>query len=237
MLNIADFADPHSPWVYVVHVCAGAIILALGLVAIASRKGSKAHISAGRAFVVLSVIAGVTALLFLGDIGFVPNIYGTSVLAISVVTFSFLALQAPSNTVKAMEGICLLLTLSAAIILLHRFWVFSREDGLISEAAFFTFGCAFFPLYFLLYDLYFTTRDREKRVEIRLKRHASGMAFVIAVMVHAPVVSVFTDVSANFYVKFFGPYLLWPAIYYYFAGPGGQFTQFRLRHSDSGHES
>lgn len=215
-MSINDFASPHSVLPYVIHVIAGVAILYSAIIALTSKKGSKKHITHGQTFVILSVLAGITALIFMNDFGFVPNIFGTSILAISVVISSFLALRPVSKLIKAVEVFCLFLTLTATVVLLNRFYDFASSDGLLSAASLFTFGCAFFPLFFLLYDLYFISRKSDCRNRIRLKRHVSGMAFMVAVMVHAPIVSVFTDVSVNFYFKFFAPYALWPLIYFYY---------------------
>ena len=215
-MDLIELADPHNIWVYTTHVIVGVTILTLAIISLSSKKGGRIHVYVGRLFVSLSVIAGITAILFLGDFGFVHNIFGTSVLAISIVTSSFLALKTSTKIVKSGEIVSLLLTLTVAIVLISRFVEFSTSDGLLSEAAFFTFSCAFFPLFFLVYDLCFLTRNKKQRRAMRLRRHVSGMAFVIAVMIHAPIVSVFTDVSVNFYVKFFSPYVLWPVIYFYY---------------------
>lgn len=210
-------AEPHGLVPYLIHLIAGSIILISAIVALAARKGGAAHILSGRIFVAFGVLAGITALVFMGDIGFVPNIYGTSVLAMTVLISSFLALKKPEPKVKAAELVCFLLTLSVAIVLLKRHVEFVVSDGIFSEASLFTFACASFSVYFVFYDLYFLALKREQRSRSRVKRHMCGMAFAVATMVHAPVVSVFVDSDINFYVKFFGPYLIWPLVYYAFS--------------------
>lgn len=214
-MNIVEYAEPHSILPYIAHVVAGIIILATGAAALSSTKGSKLHRSNGYIFVFMGVLAAITALLFMADFGFVHNIFGTSILAISVSLSSILALKSPSGRIKLYEAFSLLLTLSASWVLFARFIEFASEDGLVSEASFFTFGCAFFALFFLAYDTLFIRLDNEARARSRMKRHVSGMAFIVALMIHAPVVSVFTDLDINFYLKFFTPYVLWPIIYIY----------------------
>lgn len=215
-LNISKFAEPHDVFVYLVHVAVGILILALAITALSSRKGGFAHILSGRVFVAFSLVAGITALLFMNDIGFVPNIYGTSMLAMSIVTSSFLALRKPELKIRIVEVVCLFATFSVAIVLMKRNMQFVASAGLISEESAFTFACASFSLFFLIYDLYFLTLSQENRLKARLNRHVCGMAFGIATMVHAPIVSVFTDININFYLKFFGPYLIWPLIFFGF---------------------
>lgn len=210
-MNLPVLAAPHPVSVYVLHVLAGLGILATGMLALMAEKGSKRHILAGRSFVVLSLIAGLTALLFMADIGFVPNIFGTSALAITVALSSFLALRKPTTGVRALEAVSLLGTAAVAGVLSMRFIEFSAQ-GAVPAA--FTFACAFFPVFFLVYDAYFVTRNAQQRQAMRLKRHVCGMGFMCALMVHAPVVSVFAEVEINFFLKFFTPYLIWPAIYF-----------------------
>lgn len=215
-MNLAEIASPHEVSTYFIHVTTGTAVLALAAIALSSKKGGTTHVYAGRLFVVLSTLAAVTALLFLRDFGFVHNIFGTAALAISVVASSFLALRKPSSPVKTGEIVCLLTTFVVALMLFSRFVRFSLEDGLLSGSAAFTFLCASFPLFWTIYDAYFITRDEQTRKQLRIRRHVTGMAFVCAVMVHAPIVSVFTELQINFWLKFFGPYAAWPIICYFY---------------------
>jgi len=61
------FSDPYDPIVYIVHVLLGFIAFFAGIVAIASRKGSRRHVLTGKVFAYLMLVVSITTLVFAMD--------------------------------------------------------------------------------------------------------------------------------------------------------------------------
>jgi hypothetical protein len=73
-----------------------------------------------------------------------------------------------------------------------------------------------FPLGLLIGDIRFLRLDGQERAAVRLPRHYSRMAFALAIAVHAPIVSFGDDLGLHPAVAFFGPFVIWPAIVFFF---------------------
>ena len=65
-------------------------------------------------------------------------------------------------------------------------------------------------------DIQYIRLAEAERESIRLTRHLSRMALAVAIAIHEPVVVFSDDLHLHPSLAFYGPLLIWPAIFYFF---------------------
>lgn len=218
-----QLADPFPPVVHFLHTIIGTLGLLLAVAALAGVKGSAGHVRAGWGFVMASVVAALTAIVF-SLTSPSPLAVASALMVLSLVADGVLALRPFTARTRRAEGAAAATT-GLAWLLLAALGGFAiaialglatlpagGEQPPLSVLALPLLYAAF-PTYFLVDDWRFRRLGADRTARA-YPRHLSRMAFAFAIGVHAPVVSFADDWQLNLHVAFFGPFLLWPVILY-----------------------
>lgn len=204
--------DPFHPFAYFLHTSLGVAGVLGAIVALTVTKGSNPHILAGRTFAVAAVVIATTAIIF-SLTNFAPMAIASAVIALSVIGSAFLALRSKSPRVAAGE---LVTTILMAVVLLWLLFGVSMavpQGGLlwIPPLLFAAFSAAL-----LINDIRFMMLDDAGRKSKQLLRHFSRMVFAFAIVVQAPIVIFADDFNIHPGLAFYGPFIIWPVIVFFF---------------------
>jgi hypothetical protein len=202
--------EPYSPAVYLLHTILGTAGVLAAVVALASRKGSRPHVFAGRVFVAAALVAAGTAIAF-SFTAFSLLAVVSSLLVVTLIAGAILALRPRTPRVALGEtvalvvmGFCALMLVVITVMLL----LFGAPALIWLRPALY----APFPLYFLWRDVQYRRLSAPERNQAKFGRHLSRMAFAFAIAVHAPIVSFGDDLGLDPLLAFFGPFIIWPLV-------------------------
>ncbi len=198
---------PLDPISHASHVITGFAALAVAAVALAARKGGRAHIISGRIFVAAMLIASVTALIFMFT-EFQAPARDAALLAIYSIGSGYLTLQRPTAAVKT-AGYLLTAIGVFALLLMIAGAIEAIRIGSPLIIAFVTLG-AFFLILIVGDVRYFRTKAPSRVQTIR--RHRHRMAWGVAIAIQAPLVTFNAQLGIPFPVAFFAPFLLVPIV-------------------------
>jgi bacteriorhodopsin len=183
------------------------------VVALAILKGSATHILAGRIFAVAAAVASVTALVF-SFTTFAPMAIASAVLLLSVVGSGIFAHRDKNPGVMAGELVTTLMMAFVVLWLLYGVAIAAPLGGFLWLPPMFL-ACVSATL--LVNDVRFMKLDYAGRESRRLPRHLSRMALAFAIAVHEPIVVFSDDLNLHPIIAFYGPLIIWPAIYFFFS--------------------
>lgn len=204
--------DPFHPIAYFLHAVLGFAGIFGAIVALALLKGSATHVLAGRVFVVAAVVASTTALVF-SFTTFAPMAIASAVLLLSLVGSAIFAHRNKSPGVIAGESVTTLMMAFVVLWLLYGVAMAAPHGGFLWFPPMFL-ACVSAAL--LINDVRFMRMDQAGRESNRLPRHLSRMAFAFAIALHEPIVVFSDDLNLHPVIAFYGPLIVWPAIYYFF---------------------
>lgn len=204
--------DPFHPLAYFIHTVLGVAGLLCAVVALTVTKGSNPHILAGRTFAATGAIAAATAIFF-SLTTFAPLTIATAALMLSVIGSALLALRSKSPAVAAGE-------LAAAIVMaLVLFWLLYGVVMSVQQGGLLWIPpvlLAILPAALLANDIRFMKQGDVSRKSKRLRRHLSRMALAFTIAIHAPVVVFADNFNIHPGLAFYGPFMIWPVVVYYF---------------------
>jgi bacteriorhodopsin len=204
--------DPFHPVAYLLHAILGFAGIFGAMTALAVVKGSARHILAGRVFAVAAAVAATTALVF-SFTTFAPMAIASAVLLLSVVGGAVLAHRKKSPGVAAGELVTTLMMAFVVLWLLYGVAMAAPHGGFLWLPPMFL-ACVTASL--LVNDVRFMRLKQTGRELKRLPRHLSRMAFAFAIAIHEPIVVFSDDLNLHPIVAFYGPLIVWPAIYFFF---------------------
>ena len=204
--------DPFHPVAYFLHAMLGMAGILGAILALAFAKGSSRHILAGRIFGVAATVAAVTAIIF-SFTTFAPMAIASAALMLSVVGSAILAHRSNSAAVAAGEFVTTGLMAFVLLWLLYGVVISVPLGGLlwIPPLIF-----ALLSAIFLFNDIRYMRLSDAGRKSKRLRRHFSRMAFAFAIAIHEPIVVFSDDLSLHPGIAYYGPLIIWPAIYILF---------------------
>jgi lysylphosphatidylglycerol synthetase-like protein (DUF2156 family) len=204
--------DPFHPVAYFLHGALGIAGILGAIVALALVKGSRPHIFAGRIFAIAAAVAATTAIVF-SFARFAPMAIASAVMMFSVVGSAILAHRKKTTWVATGEfitttlmGFVLLWLLYGVVISVPLggfLWIPPLVLALVSVAL-------------LVNDIRFIRQPDAGRESKRLGRHLSRMALAFAIAVHEPTVVFSDDLNIHPSLAFYGPLVIWPAIFFFF---------------------
>jgi len=204
--------DPFHPVAYLLHAILGFAGIFGAIAALALVKGSASHILAGRVFAAAAAVAAATALVF-SFTTFAPMAIASAVMLLSVVGSAILAHRSKSPSVAAAEVVTTLLMAFVVLWLLYGVAMALPHGGFLWIPPMFL-ACVSAAL--LINDIRFIRLAEVGRESKRLPRHLSRMAFAFAIALHEPIVVFSDDLNIHPIVAFYGPLIVWPAIFFFF---------------------
>jgi hypothetical protein len=204
--------DPFHPIAYFLHAALGVAGILGAIVALILVKGSERHILAGRIFAGAVAVTAATAIAF-SFTTFAPLAIASSVLILSVVGSAILAHRSKSTWVTTGE---IITTTLMAIVLA---WLLYGVSVSVPQGGFLwipPLSLALVAGAFLVNDIRFMMQSNVGRKSRRLSRHLSRMAFAFAIAIHEPIVVFADDLNIHPSLAFYGPLIIWPAIYFLF---------------------
>jgi len=204
--------DPFHPVAYFLHATLGVAGIVGAIIALAVIKGSKPHILAGRTFAAAAAIAAATAIVF-SFTTFAPMSIASAVMMFSVIGSAFLTLRQKTSRVAVGEIVTTSLMGLVLLWLLYGVALSIPLGGIlwIPPLLFALFSAAL-----LVNDIRFMRQGDAGRKSKRLPRHLSRMAFAFAIAVHEPVVVFADDLHLHPGLAFYGPFIIWPVIFFFF---------------------
>ncbi len=231
-----NFWEPYNPAIYFLHTVLGTVGVLSAIIALGALKGKTLHIRMGWVFIVMVAVAATTAIIF----SFTrpsPLSVASALITYGLVLGAILALRERSGWVKFGESIAFaLLALPFIALFLMALLPVVVELGIIplpppppgapdipppttSDTLFaigFTGLYALIVLCFLIGDLRFFRLGVKERDAKRFRRHLSRMTFALAIAIHAPIVTFGDRLGLDPFLAFFGPFLLYPIVMYFF---------------------
>ena len=204
--------DPFHPVAYFLHAALGFAGIFGALFALALVKGSASHILAGRIFAFSAAVAATTAIVF-SFTTFAPMALASAVMLLSVVGSAIMAHRSKSPAVAAGELVTTLMMAFVVLWLLYGVFVSLPQGGFLWIPPLFL-ACVSAAL--LINDVRFMRLAETGRESRRLPRHLSRMAFAFAIALHEPIVVFSDDLNIHPIVAFYGPLIVWPAIFFFF---------------------
>jgi hypothetical protein len=204
--------DPFHPIAYFLHTFLGVAGILGAIFALSLIKGSSLHMLAGRTFVVAVAVVSTTAIVF-SFVTFAPMAIASAAMSLSAVGSAFLALRVKSTGVAAGELMTTTLMALALLWLSYGVMLSMPQGGLLWIP---TLIFALCSAALLVNDIRFIRLDDAARRSKRLPRHFSRMAFALAIAVHAPIVVFADDLGIHPGLAFYGPFIIWPVIYFFF---------------------
>jgi hypothetical protein len=206
--------DPFHPVPYLLHSALGALGILGALIAMAVTKGSRRHVLAGRTFAIAATIVAATGIAF-SFTNFAPMSIASGVMTVSAIGSAVMALRQKSQTVTIGELVAATLMAIAFLWLVFGVMISIPQGGFLWTAPLFF---AVLPAVLFINDVRFIRQSDPERKSKRLRRHFSRMAFALAIAVHAPVVVFSDDLHLHPAFAFYGPFVIWPGIFFYFNG-------------------
>lgn len=204
--------DPFHPAAYFLHATLGVAGILAAIIALALVKGSRGHILAGRIFAVAAAVAATTAIVFSFS-RFAPMAIASAVLMLSVVGSAILAHRKKSTWVTAGELITTTLMAFVLLWLVYGVVISVPQGGLLWIPPLFL---ALVSAALFINDTRFIRQGEAVRESKRLTRHVSRMALAFAVAIHEPTVVFSDDLNIHPSLAFYGPLIIWPAIFFFF---------------------
>ena len=204
--------DPFHPIAYLLHAILGFAGIFGAMAALTLVKGSASHILAGRVFAAAAAVAAVTALVF-SFTTFAPMAIASAVMLLSVVGSAILAHRSKSPSVATAEMVTTLMMAFVVLWLLYGVAMAAPHGGFLWIPPTFL-ACIAAAL--LVNDVRFIRLGESGRESRRLPRHLSRMAFAFAIALHEPIVVFSDDLNIHPIIAFYGPLIVWPAIFFFF---------------------
>lgn len=216
-----DFLDPspYSPLEYYGHLLIGAIWFFAGLTALASIKGSRIHVLAGKICIYSVLLIAFTSVVMLA-VEFVPPLALNAITASYAVLTGWLALKPARGNVRRYE---IALSVIEALAL-AAFLAIALPNVLAGNVALIGPGIVVLvPTILLAGDVNWHLRQK-KRPALRVRRHLARMVWAFVIVLRAPLVEFET---AGFFdlpdpVLIIGPVLLGLALLAYFQSRGSR---------------
>ena len=217
---LAQEVSPAYTYTYYAHAAIGFGAAALGVVALASRKGAAWHRLAGQVFLAAWGFASISALYFVVTRVPAPPVIISALVAIYGMGMAILSLRPQKGLWFILQTAC------AALPIVVGLFYMTYIVAAISVPEIPGYVGVLGPLAGLVFlvigwkDIQFLRSDDVDRIR-RLRRHGLRMAIVCAEVVRAPLQSFgppFLEEEHSFQFYAFAPMLLIP-VFYFFARP------------------
>ena len=204
-----DFSSsaPFDPISYYVHIAIGVIGLVAAIIALSVRKGSRAHILAGRVFAISILVVSLTSVAML-MVRVAPPLIVSTAAAIYAIGTALLALKPSSSLVKVGEFALTGLQIAAAILFLS-IAIPEVRAGVVPAIG--PIVILFIPIVLLIGDVNFHL-NAKRRAQLRVRRHLSRMIWAFVISVRAPIVEVNGSLHIPVPLILFVPLLVTPVI-------------------------
>lgn len=200
-------AAPFDPISYYLHIVIGIVGLLAGVIALASKKGSRPHILAGRTFAVCIAILAITSAILL-SVRMVAPLMMAAMTTVYAVGTAILALRTATPLVKQLEyGLS-----SAQMIVIALFLYMAIPQ--VTQGNIPPIGplvILAIPIILLVGDFNFY-RKPAQRPRLRVLRHMSRMIWALVVAIRAPIVEVNVVLQIPPPLILFAPLIIAPLI-------------------------
>lgn len=204
--------SPFGPLSYYGHMTIGLFGWIAAFTALASKKGSRTHIWAGRVFIVSAVIVAITSLVLLAT-RMAPPLLVAAVTSVYAVATAYLALKPPTTAVKRAEyG---LFAFELALLLLFSVMAsINIAAGNINPVG--PIVIAIIPIILLAGDMNFFGKA-DQRARLRIRRHLARMIWAFIIVVRAPLAEFYQELSLPVGFILFGPLVVAPLMIWLFS--------------------
>ena len=208
-----DLSDPrpYAALVYYSHVVLGCVGLLAAVMALIFRKGSRAHMYAGRVFSMMTVVICVTSLAML-SVKMAPPLLVAALTAMYAVVTGLLALRQATAGVRRLEYALCGFELAVVGVFL------SMAIPQVAAGRIPPIGPAVIlaiPLILLAGDINFFLK-RAHRQELRVQRHLARMIWAFVISVRAPLAEIYQYLNIPVLVILFGPLVVAPIMIWLF---------------------